>query len=68
MPDKVAEDVVQFLNYEATHANVEIQYHDSGVVLHAESYVSYLSVSKVRSWVEGNHYSTSSLADDKNSP
>ena len=53
---KVAEDVVNFLNYATTHPNAVIQYYASAMVLRADSDASYLSVKKSRSRVGGHHY------------
>jgi len=48
--------LVHLLNYCATHPNVKIRYHASGMILHIHSDTSYLSKSKARSRAGGHHY------------
>ena len=61
--EQVMEDVINFLNYVATHTIASIQYSASGMVLHMDSDASYLSVRKARSRVRGFHYLSSPPAD-----
>ena len=63
---KVADNIIWFLNYAATHPNTKIRYHASGMVLHIDSDASYLSVKNARSRVGGHFYlSTRSDLDNK---
>ena len=63
---EVAENIIWFLNYVATHPNDKIRYHASGMVLHIDSDDSYLSCKNARSRVGGHFYlSTKSVPDNK---
>ena len=54
--------------YAATHPNVAIKYHASGMFSHVDSDASYLSVRKARSRVEGRNYLSSASADSTGAP
>ena len=63
---KIADNIIWFLSYVVTHSNDKIRYHTSGIVLHIDSYASYLSVKIARSQVGGHFYlSTRSVPDNK---
>ena len=42
--EQVMDDITHFLNYAATHPDAAIKYNASGMILHADSDASYLSV------------------------
>ena len=63
---KIADNIMWFLNYTATHPNAKIRYHASGMVLHIDSDASYLSIKNIKSRVGGHFYlSTGSDPDTK---
>jgi hypothetical protein len=51
--EKTQEAANQLLDYLATHPDVTIRYHKSGMILHIHSDASYLSVSHARSRLGG---------------
>ena len=59
----VFDGVVHFLNYATTHPNPALKYHASGTILHVESNILYLLVSKTRSRVGGNHHLSAASKD-----
>ena len=52
---KVANNILQFLNYSAMHINATLRYHSSGTIIHMEIDLSYLSVSNIRIRVSVHH-------------
>ena len=53
--DNTYKNITKLLNYLATHPEVVIKYHASGMQVYVHSDASYLSVSKSRSRAEGIH-------------
>ena len=53
---QAADNIVMLLYYTTSHSNATIQYHASGMTLHADSDASCLSVRKARSRVGRNYY------------
>jgi hypothetical protein len=66
--ENTAKAIVQVLNYCATHPDDMLCYHASGMVLHIDSDLSYLSMPKSRSRVGGHHYLSSNSRDPTKAP
>jgi hypothetical protein len=54
--EAIAQDLMQLLNYAATHPDVTVQFIASNMQLHIHSNASYLSIIKARSRAAGIHY------------
>jgi hypothetical protein len=63
-----AKAVVQLLNYAISHPNATIRYISSDMLLHIDSYASYLSLPQARSRAGGLHYLSSASGDPSKAP
>jgi hypothetical protein len=61
-----ADKVIKLLNYCNTHAETKIRYHASDMILHIQSYASYLSENEAKSRAVGFFYMGSNAKTDKN--